>query len=160
MAIETTAQGPDIYTGTAAGRNVAKNQAALRKRQGPGLLVYNGQKFNCTGKADEVDRKGGQFQPEGAENVAFADTRTVTTDPHIFREGADCTYAGKPYKIASVPAPQIRFGTAVAQRLILTRAAPPASATTETPAEAQVEGQPENAGKRKVFSPPDAGPDD
>ncbi len=156
MSIETTAGGPDIYTGTPAGRNVARNQAAMRKRQGPGLLVYNGQKFNCTSKAEEVNTQGGPLLASGSGNAAFADTRTIMTDPGIFMEGAAVKFAGKPYTISSVPAPQIRFGTAVAQRLILTRAAPPASATAETPEEATASGHPEDAGKRVNYRPKSA----
>lgn len=151
MAVETTAT--DIYAGTRQGRNIARAFATQRKRQGPGLLVYNGVPFDCTSAADEVGRRGAEFLPEGATNAAFADTRTVTTSPGIFQEGAAVKFAGKPYTISSVPAPQIMCGTAVAQRLILTRAAPPPGATAETPQEAADSGHPEDAGKRVNYHP-------
>lgn len=149
MAVETTAT--DIYKGTPQGQKIARAFAIQRRRQGPRLLVYNGASFDCTSSADEVGRQGAQFLPQGAANAAFADTRTVTTSPGIFQEGAAVMFAGKPYNISSVPAPQVMCGTAIAQRLILTRASPPASATAETPEEAVASGHPEDAGKRKRY---------
>lgn len=154
MAVESTAT--DIYTGTRQGRGIAKAFADQRRRQMPGVLIYNGIPFDCTASADEVGRRGAELLLEGAANAAFADTRTVTTGPHVFQEGAACTYAGKPYTISSVPAPQIMAGTAVAQRLILTRAALPVSATAETPEEAAQSGHPEDAGKRVNYRPKSA----
>lgn len=129
MAVETTAT--DIYTGTRQGQKIARTFAAERRRQGAGLLVYNGDSFDCTVLSDEVGRGAANLLLSGASNAAFADTRTVTTGPSIFQEGAEVTFAGKPYTIASVPAPQIMCGTAISQRLILIRAPSP----SDTPAD-------------------------
>lgn len=127
----------------------------MRKRQGPGLLVYGGVAYNCTSSADEVSARGRDLLMSGATNVAFTDTRTITTDPFVFQEGGACLYAGQSYIIASVPAPQVRFGSPVSQRLIISLAPAPDSAGDETPAEAAAAttGEAPVAGTRRQYAP-------
>ncbi|MGI4790412.1 MAG: hypothetical protein ACRYFS_16360 [Janthinobacterium lividum] len=118
-------------------------------------LVIGGQK--CKGFSRSIERGDSAFLPQGASNASFPDLCAYMIAPDALEKpvafGQSVIDCGHTYTVIAVPRPERISSVPIYQTVYVYSPPPPASATTETVAEADASGKPQDAGKRVAYRP-------